>query len=112
MSELEELIEKSVSDAKLNSKKCFELIDECGLAEALEFCESQGIAPPQCSLTANSANAENLRAKARRMLCEEKWWKQRLEKKALQDFDHAQRMNGKFNVVSDEVMQYKSRKKR
>ncbi|MBN8087464.1 DUF3265 domain-containing protein [Vibrio vulnificus] len=107
------LIFEAMSYAESHALKASSILNEKGLAEALEYCRQQGIDPPQCSLTAKSANAENLRNKAKRMISEVKWWSRRLERKAVQNFEHIQRQNGKVtNIISDESLEYQRRKAR
>lgn len=113
MSELEALIINAQSQAEVHAKYCTDLIHKEGLAAALEYCQQQGIEPPQCSLTADSSNARMLRKKAARMLTETKWWKRRLGNQAGRDFEHRQMLHGKVtNIISDESLEYYLSKKR
>ncbi len=112
MSKLESKIAEYVSNAELHASKCDELIADQGLAVALEYCQNQKIDPPQCSLTATSSNAENLRAKAKCMLSEVKWWSRRLEVKAVQDFEMAKIKSGQMNgFISDDAYEYQQSKR-
>lgn len=45
----------------------------------------QYVDPPQCSLTAESANADNVRAIAKNMLVDPGWWSKRLRILAARD---------------------------
>ncbi len=113
MSELETLIGKAQAQAEVHAKFCSDLIYKEGLTAALDYCQQQGIEPPQCSLTADSQNAQVLRVKATRMLSETKWWKRRLGNKAGRDFEGRQMLLGKVtNIVSDESLEYYLPKKR
>lgn len=113
MSKLEALIDNAQANAEMHAKRCAELIPKNGLAAALEYCQQQGIEPPQCSLTADSSNARMLRETAARMLSETKWWKRRLGNKAGRDFEHRQISLGKVtNIISDESLEYYLSKKR
>lgn len=113
MSKLDTLIDNAQAHAEMHAKRCAELIPKRGLAAALEYCQQQGIEPPQCSLTADSANARMLREKATRMLGEIRWWKRRLGVKAGRDFEHRQLLEGKVtNIISDESLEYYLSKKR
>lgn len=113
MSKLELQIEEAQSYAEFHARKCSDILASKGLADALEYCEKQGIEPPQCSLTATSANAENLRANAARMLSKEKWWKRRLGNKAGQEIELLQIQSGKVtNFISDESLEYHVNKRR
>lgn len=85
MTNLQKVIKDSPSQAEVLAINCKIIIEQQGLAEALEYCKKQGEEPPECSLTAESSNAEMLRTKAKRMLCEEKWWARRLNNKARQN---------------------------
>lgn len=112
MSELENLIAQEQACAEMHAKRCAELIPINGLAAALEYCQQQGIEPPQCSLAADSNNARMLREKAARMLCETRWWERRLSAKAGRNFENRQIQNGKVtNIISDETMEYYLNKK-
>ncbi len=73
MSSIDSMVEESSSYAEFHAEKSTKIINEKGLSEALEYCSNQSIDPPQCSLTAQSKNADMQRAKATRMLCEVKW---------------------------------------
>lgn len=113
MSELETLINKAQAYAEMHANLCSDLIHKEGLAAALEYCQKQGVEPPQCSLTADSDNATMLREKAARMLSETKWWKKRLGAKAGRDFERQRLSSGKVtNIVSDETLRHYLSKKR
>ena len=106
-------IDGAASYAELHAKKCDSIIETNGLAEALEYCKLQGIDPPQCSLTAQSENASNLRNKAKRMLCEVSWWERRIGISESRDFEYAQIQAGKvINGVSNESYLRHSAKRR
>lgn len=113
VSELETLIDKAQAYAEMHANLCSDLIHKEGLAVALDYCQKQDIEPPQCSLTADSQNAQMLREKAARMLSEAKWWKKRLGNKAGRDFEGQQISGGKVtNIVSDETLRHYLSKKR
>ena len=113
MSKLELQVEQAQSYAEFHALKCSEMLVADGLPKALEYCREQGIEPPQCSLTAQSVSAENLRTKAARMLSEAKWWKRRLGSQAGQQFEHQQILEGKVtNFISDESLEFHNRKRR
>ncbi|UMR31596.1 hypothetical protein MJ904_05095 [Massilia sp. MB5] len=75
----------SIDDAGKHAAACITLLDSGKLAEAIDYCSSQSIDPPQCSLTAESQNAHNLRLKAMEHLSSEAWWRKRLAIKAKRD---------------------------
>ena len=113
MPNIYEMVSEAMSYAESHALKASSILNEKGLSEALEYCRQQGIDPPQCSLTAKSANAENLRNKAKRMVTEVKWWSRRLERKAVQNFENLQRQNGKVtNIISDESLEHQQRRTR
>ncbi len=113
MSELELKIDEAESCAELHALKCSEILEADGLPEALEYCREQGIEPPQCSLTAQSMNADNLRVKAARMLSEEKWWKRRLGNQAGRKFEHEKILAGEVtSFISEESLEFHNRKRR
>lgn len=110
---IESAIQDRTNLARNFSNKCVELVNQNKLAEALEFCRNQGIEPPQCSLTAKSINADNQRAKARRMLCEVDWWTRRLKRQAIMDYENAQRSQGQITqFISDELLEYDRKNRR
>ena len=105
--DLKERIDEAEAKASEKAITCDELLRNKGLKEAIAYCNLQGVEPPQCSLTAQSANADRLREKAARMLSETTWWKRRLRNKAKQDFEFEQISKGKVtNVVSDASLRY------
>lgn len=111
MSKLELNIEHAVSFAGVHANNCRKLIETDGLLSALKYCTVQDVEPPQCSLTANSPNANNLRLKAIRMLSDDKWWARRLEKLEIQKFEQQSRLS-KPQIISNETLQYQVSKKR
>lgn len=76
--------------AQHHATACIKLLDENRLADALEYCKNQGIDPPQCSLTAQSGNADRLRNIAMNMLADPRWWTRRLNSQAARDEAMAQ----------------------
>lgn len=62
-----------MEDSLRHANHCRELLDAGSLSAALEYCKAQRIDPPQCTLTAESANADNLRAIAKNMLLDPGW---------------------------------------
>lgn len=113
MSSLKERIAAEKAKAESFAASCETLIASVGLAEAITFCQDKGIEPPQCSLTAQSLNADLMRMKAMRMLSETKWWSRRLEQKAVMDFENEQRRAGLVtHYVSDELLAYYRKKQR
>ena len=112
MSPLELMIKKAENEATFHARKCSEILEAEGLADALQYCSEQSIEPPQCSLTANSDNADRLRATATRMLSEVKWWKRRLKVQARQEFELEQMKQGKVTrYISDDSYEYWRAKK-
>lgn len=104
---LVELVEESQAMAGMHAKHCKECIGRDQLAEAIDYCRSQGIDPPQCSLTAKSPNADKMRAIAQGMLSDETWWKKRLRIKAEREFEHEQIKKGNVtNYISDATVEY------
>lgn len=79
-------IEERVKQSEKHFKKCLFLIKKEMLKEAIEYCQDQGIKPPQCSLSYESEHANLMRETAKRMLTEEKWWKRRLKNQAIQEY--------------------------
>ncbi|QUM85970.1 hypothetical protein [Moritella sp. 28] len=113
MSELKTRVEEAQKEAVTHSITCYKLIQNEGLKVAIEYCESKGIAPPQCSLSANTCHAEKMRSIAARMLSETKWWKRRLKNKEWQEFEAEQRAKGLVtNVISKESLVYYKANKR
>lgn len=105
--ELKKRVDLAQSFAPKHSLECEKILNAKGLSQALEYCSDQGIAPPECSLTAISTNADKMRAIAARMLCETKWWKRRLKTQTIQAFENEQRINGKVtNYISDATLAY------
>ena len=111
---LEQEIQAAIATAGEHASNCGEKIAASGLAEAIEYCAAQQIDPPQCSLTAKSANADALRAKAARMLSDISWWERRLERLALGKYEASQFGQGLVtNFVSDATRSYlQSKRKR
>lgn len=106
-------IDAAVKNAEQYAMECATLLAAPGLEAAMEHCRQLRIAPPQCSLTAVSANAENKRQLAARMLSETKWWAKRLEARAIQDFEREQMAQGRVtNIVSDEMLEFMSARRR
>ena len=68
----------SVDDATKHATACVALLDAGKLAEALAYCAAQRVEPPQCSLTAESPNANKLRMLAMNHLTDEARWRKRL----------------------------------
>ena len=75
-----------MEDSLRHANHCRELPDAGSLAAALSYCKAQRIDSPQCSLTAKSANADNLRAIAKKMLVDAGCWSKRL--RILEARDH------------------------
>jgi hypothetical protein len=106
---IKELVNEALKSASVHSLKCEDLICTQSLAKAMEYTESMGIEPPQCSLSAKSSNADVQRAKAARMLGETKWWSRRLENQAIQNFEAKQRELGLVtDSMSDELLKYQN----
>jgi len=104
-------IAKQVSEVKktalTHSLNCEQLIVSGGLKAALDYAANQGIKPPECSLEAQSANADKMRTTASRMLCESKWWARRLKNQAVRHVEQEQTNQGKVtNFISDEMLKY------
>lgn len=68
-----------------HANACIELLDNGRLVDALEYCKNRGIEPPQCSLTAQSANAERLHIVAKNMLADFGGCSNRLKIQAARD---------------------------
>lgn len=99
--DVEKLVMEGAKEATKHAASCVKIINEQGLSAALEYCKQQDIDPPQCSLNANSKNAENQRAKASRMLCETRWWTRRLKYQALQRYESNLRRKGESNIIEN-----------
>ena len=109
--DLDELIHKSQMQAGAHPANCAVLLVNNQLAVALDYCTAQGVEPPQCSLTAMSANADKMRAIAKGMLSDEAWWKKRLKIKAVRDFERDQIKRGSVtNIVSDGILDHKDKR--
>lgn len=67
-----------IEDASTHATACVTLLNAGNLAGALTYCATQGVEPPQCSLTAESPNAHKLRMLAMNHLTSEAWWRKRL----------------------------------
>lgn len=111
-----EILERQVEEARANAVKyagrCEQLISRGDLAAAIAVCIELSIESPQCSLTATSENAQNLRAAAARKLSSPKWWVTGLEKQAIRIYEHQQIIEGKVtNVVSDGLAAYHAKYK-
>ncbi|MDI5832565.1 hypothetical protein OCF84_21410 (plasmid) [Shewanella xiamenensis] len=113
MTEIDLRIKQETKNAITHSVACEKLIMSGDLKGAIDYCVKQGIEPPQCSLTAQSANADKMRAIAERMLCDTKWWSRRLKRKAMMQFEQEQRENGHVtNFISDESLKHYQANKR
>lgn len=105
-SSIENLIEESQKLSETHAIHCTALITSSQLHDAIEYCRSLGIDPPQCSLTAQSPNAHKLREKAKDLLSDAAWWKKRLNLKNLRDFEQQQRLAGKVTRgISDDTIE-------
>lgn len=110
--DLKQLISDAVSQADRHAHECSVAISDTGLQEAIDYCTSQNITPPQCSLTARSPNADILRAQARRKLSDPEWWKKQLKKLAIEQFEHDQRLADNVrDGISDTLIEYHKQKK-
>jgi len=78
-----------IDDAPKHAAACIALLDAGQLAAALAYCTAQHVDPPQCSLTADSPNAQRLRTKAMNHLSEEGWWQKRLAVGVRRDMEMA-----------------------
>lgn len=67
-----------IDDANKHATTCIALLDAGKLAEALTYCATQRVDPPQCSLTADSPNAHKMRILAMEHLANDAWWRKRL----------------------------------
>lgn len=67
-----------IEEANKHATACIAMLEAGELADALAYCAAQRVDPPQCSLTAESPNAQRLRAKAMEHLSDETWWRKRL----------------------------------
>lgn len=92
--------------AEQHARHCHSLLTNDQLAEAISYCNSQGVESPQCSLTAQSINAHKLREKAKDLLSDTSWWAKRLKLKQLRDFEQQQRLLGKVTQgISDAAIE-------
>lgn len=112
---LEARISEATSSAMSHAELCGSFISQNKLAEALDFCARVKIAPPQCSLSAQSENASRLRASTALKLSDPKWWKKALETAAIRNYEAEQMALGNVrNYVSDGLaaysVKYKSKK--
>lgn len=113
MSEIDLRIKQKTNNAITHSVACDKLIMNRDLKGAIDYCVKNGIEPPQCSLTAQSANADKMRSIAERMLSDTKWWARRLKRHAMMQFEHEQRANGHVtNYISDESLRHYQANKR
>lgn len=67
-----------IEDASKHATACIAMLEAGNLADALAYCAAQRVDPPQCSLTAESPNANRLRMKAMEQLSDDAWWRKRL----------------------------------
>lgn len=105
-------VDAAIAMGSQHALECAKALSANGLHAALTYCREQGIEPPQCSLTAKSANADLLRIKAASMLSDPKWWERRLEQHAARVFECREIAAGRVtNYVSDATMEYMRRKK-
>lgn len=106
---LEETIDKAVATAASHARNCLALIEKGSLTGAIEYCAREGIDPPQCSLTAQSENANKLRTEAARKLSDPNWWKKSLKTKAIRGHETDQDIPvGGF--ISDELVAFRNKK--
>lgn len=106
-------VDVAVAKSADAARACATLIETQGLSAALAYSQTLNVVPPQCSLTANSANAERLRADAARKLQDSHWWAKLLKQRAIQEFEQEQRVQGKVtNYVSDELAEYMANSRR
>lgn len=104
---LEMRVEKARERAVEYAAHCEQLVANGDLAAALQVCNELSLDPPQCSLTAKSANAERLRDAATRKLSDPKWWKKELETHAIRNYEGEQIAQGRVtNFVSDGLAAY------
>lgn len=75
----------NIDDASRHATACIALLDAGKLAEALIYCATQRVDPPQCSLTAESPNAHKMRMLAMNHLANDAWWRKRLTVVARRD---------------------------
>lgn len=100
-------IEEARSHAATNAEHCERLIAQGGLPEVLAYCKKLFIEPPQFSLTAQSPNADRLRAAAQRKLSDQQWWGKVLEEQAIQHYEAEQMRQGNVRMyVSDGLAEY------
>lgn len=110
---LETRVAQAMASAHTHANNCHSLIAEGSLAAALEYCTREGIDPPQCSLTAQSENANKLRMVTKRKLSDFKWWEKALETKAIRGYEAEQRAQGNVrNYVSDGAAAYYMQKQK
>lgn len=109
---LETQVNEAVSSAFGHAIHCGELIQRNQLFEAIGYCKRQGVEPPQCSLTAQSENANRLRKGAARKLSDPNWWGKSLEVEAIRSYEAQQIVSGNVrNFVSDASLEYRRKHK-
>lgn len=111
-----EILERQVQEARANAvdyaERCGQLISASDLASAIALCGELLIDPPQCSLTAQSENAQRLRDAAARKLSDPKWWAKALETLAIRRYEHEQIALGNVtSFVSDGLAAYNAKHK-
>ena len=110
-SEIKKITAASQRAAETHAANCISFLLRDQLAHAIDYCQSHRIDPPQCSLSAESPNANKLREKAKDMLSDVNWWQKRLKTKALRDFEYTQIHAGKVTLgISDEMLGYMTNK--
>jgi hypothetical protein len=108
---LEKSIDEAMATASSHAQNCFKLIDQGNLAGAIEYCTREGIDPPQCSLTAQSDNANKLRKEAVRKLSDQKWWEKSLKTKAIRGHE-ADQVISVDGFISEDLADYTQKHKK
>ena len=66
-----------MENALRHANACRELLEDGELADALEYCRTQRIDPPPCSLTTQSVGADRQRTVASNLLLDLGRWRKR-----------------------------------
>lgn len=109
---LEARVHDAISAVSSHANNCSTLIASSNLAGALEYCKTENIELPQCSLTAQSENANRLRTVAGGKLSDPQWWAKALETKAIRSYEAEQIAQGNVrNFISDGLAAYHEKHK-
>jgi len=84
--------------AMRHSGACFSLLNEGRLKEALRYCTSHRIEPPQCLTVAVQTHQEHVLCAEMEQLCDYGWWLKRLRISAKRDSEKL-RVKFKFQAA-------------